>query len=441
MLKKFVALFACLGLVVQLSSCTSKDSKEDGGDMAVDAAAMDSAEVEKVEGGENLDITADDSGASLSGEALPEDALGETTAASGEDPMATVEKSTMDVPADAGAPAQDTAASEPPPTVDLPADTLGDSSLPAESVVETSTSGGDSSASVASELPPVAKFDEPKQEPKPMASYRKVESTPWTEGGKLLNTVYVSRDGDTWKSVSTMIYGSEKVSELKKMNPAIKSRKLKAGDKVYYNSPHRPEDSNKVLVYYEDNGMAPEVYIAKSGDNLKTVAKELFGSKEAWKELYATNEFESKGSLDEGTQIKYWRGAPPPMKSEVVAAAPPPIEASAPPMESAPPVAEMPPPQPGEMAPPPPPPPEMAMNDVPPPPPPPPVEAIAPPPPPPPPPMKAVAENNGEISMGEDQTQMLAAGAIVFVGLALFIMLRRRRRRELEQAIQDTQVG
>jgi LPXTG-motif cell wall-anchored protein len=47
----------------------------------------------------------------------------------------------------------------------------------------------------------------------------------------------------------------------------------------------------------------------------------------------------------------------------------------------------------------------------------------------------------GANPLDEDQTQMLAAGAIVFVGLALFIILRRRRRRELEQAIQDTQVG
>ncbi len=436
MLKKFVVLFACLGLVLQLSSCTSKDSKEDGEEMAVDAAVADSAEVEKVEGGESLDITADDSGASLSGEALPEEALGENPSGSTEDPMATVEKTTTDVPADA--PMQDVAAAEPPP-VDLPADTLGESSLPAESVVDTAPPVEEpTTMSTATELPP----SQQSEEPKPVVSYRKVETTPWTEGGKLLNTVYVARDGDNWKSVSTMIYGSEKASDLKKMNPAIKSRKLKTGDKVYYNSPHRPEDSSKVLTYYEDSGMAPEVYIAKSGDNLKNIAKELFGSKEGWKELYATNEFESKGSLDEGTQIKYWRSSPPAMKSEVAAAQPPPMEAAPLPAADIPPVADMPPPVPpaqGEMAPPPPPPPDMAMNDVPPPPPPPPpVEAIAPPPPPPP--MKANVDS-GEAPMGEDQTQMLAAGAIVFVGLALFIMLRRRRRRELEQAIQDTQVG
>jgi hypothetical protein len=452
MLKKFVVLFACLGLVFQLSGCTSKDSKDDGEAMAVDAATADSAEVEKVEGGENLDITADDSAGSLSSDALPEDALGEAPTATAADPMATADSKS--------APAGDVGSVDSPPIADLPADTLGQSSLPADSVVESTPPVVESAPMKESSASSSASSEEPKKEVKPVASYRKVEATPWKEGGKTLNTVYVSRDGDSWGSVSQMIYGSEKASELKKMNPAIKSRKLKPGDKVYYNSPHRPDDEAKVLTYYEDNGMAPEVYIAKSGDNLKGVAKELFGTDQAWKELYATNDFESKSNLDEGTQIRYWKSAPKPAATAVASATTNPGSEMAPPpapgAEMAPPpptnaaAGEMPPPPPspnGDMAPPPPPP-DMAMNEVAPPPPPPAVEAAPPPPPPPPamvppaPPQKAAhAEAASGNPLDDDQTQMLAAGAIVFVGLALFIMLRRRRRRELEQAIQDTQVG
>jgi hypothetical protein len=454
MLKKFVVLLACIGLMAQLSGCTSQDSKGDGEDMAVDAAmTTDSAEVEKVEGGENLDIAADDSTASLSGDALPEDALGEApqNPAAGEDPMASF---------DSGAPAGDAGAPPPPPEVaanelppvDLPADTLGESSLPSESVVETAPSTVEHSEPMVTESTTTttsssssSSSDEPKKEAKPVVSYRKVESTPWKEGGKFLNTVYVARNGDSWNGVSQMIYGSENASELKKMNPSIKSRKLKPGDKVYYNSPHRPDDSTKVLTYYEDNGMAPEVYIAANGDTVKKVAGKLFGNEGAWKELYATNDFESKGSLDEGTQIKYWRNAAPAKSAEVAAAPTAPVE-SMPEAPPPPPQAEMPPPPPpmGDMAAPPPPPPDMAMNEAAPPPPPPPVEAVAPPPPPPPPvamPPKAAGAEASANPLDEEQTQMLAAGAIVFVGLALFIMLRRRRRRELEQAIQDTQVG
>lgn len=454
MLKKFVVLLACTGLILQLSSCTSKDSIEDGDELAVDVAAADSAEVETVEGEENLDIMADDSTASLSEEALPEDALGEappdpTVDALSEDPM---------MAENSGAPpaaesSDDFAANDLPP-VDLPADTLAESSLPDESVVENvppvveqsePTSDTMAEASTSHDT-----YEEPKKETKPVVSYRKVEATPWRESGKLLNTAYVAREGDSWASVSTMIYGSEKVAELKKLNPQFKSRQLKVGDKLYYNSPHRPDDDTKVLTYYEDNGMAPEVYITKSGDKLRQVAKELFGSEQAWKELYATNEFESKGGLDEGTQIKYWRGSAASQHKEV-AASQPPAESPEPMAEMAPPppppdqMAEMAPPPPppdqmGEMAPPPPPPDQMAEM-APPPPPPPPVEAIAPPPPPPPMQNMAKVGDEADQSLDEDQTQMLAAGAIAFVGLALFIMLRRRRRRELEQAIQDTQVG
>ncbi|HEY8272702.1 MAG TPA: LysM domain-containing protein [Pseudobdellovibrionaceae bacterium] len=436
MFKKFVVLLTCIG-VFQLSSCTSKDSKEDGGEeMAIDATATDSAEVEKVEGEQSLDIAAEDpsSASSLSTDALPEEALGES--------------STANQPSKSTPPTPEVAGSEPPPletlppdTTTLPPDTLSDSTAeiapPVTETVEPTHETASSSKSSS---------EEPKADPKPVAAYRKVEQAPWKEGGKLLNTVYVARNGDSWGSVSQMIYGTERVSELKKMNPSIKGRKLKVGDKVYYNSPHRPDDSVKVLTFYEDSGIAPEVYIAKSGDNLKKVAKELFGSEQGWKELYATNDFESKAALDEGTQIKYWRTVPAEPKEVAQAQptmptpptslppAPPQMNEAPPPPAPSEPIAEMPPP---------PPPPDMAANEMapPPPPPPPPVEAVAPPAAPP----KDMAKQNkvddAASPLEDDQMTTLAAGAVVAVGLALFMIMRRRRKKELEQAIQDTQVG
>jgi hypothetical protein len=454
MFKKFVVLLASLGLIVQLSGCTSKDSKDDGEAIAIDGTeTADSAEVEKVEGEQNLDIAADDSAASLSADSLPEDALGESTASS-------------TPAADPGAPPPDVAIAD--PSVDaLPPDTLGTESPsvaeatppPIEEPVMTESSSSSSSS--------VASSEAPKEEKKPLPSYRKVDQTPWKEGGKLLNAVYVARSGDTWSSVNKSIYGNEKTSALKKMNPAIKSRGLKVGEKVYYNSPNRPDDSTKVLTYYEDTGLAPEVYIAKSGDDLKTVAKNLLGSKENWKELYATNDFESKGALDEGTQIKYWKSAPAPKNvaantatPEMAAPAPvdaapptPPMDPSMPPDPNA--MAQTPPPptdpnmHTGDMAPPPPPPggDQMAMNhdlNAPPPPPPPPPPEMAPPPPPPPAPgapAKMAGAEEAANPMEDDQMTTLAAGAVLAVGLALFMIMRRRRKKELEQAIQDTHVG
>lgn len=463
MLKKLVVLVACCGLVIQLSGCTSKDSKGDD-EIAVDSATApaDSAEVEKVEGGGNgqtpaPDIAAEDSSASLANDSLPADALGE---------------STTPPPADNSAPmapaAPDTAAA-PPAAPDLPADALaGDSpTAPAPAAPDDKPAPVHEAKNSSPDLG--GGGDAPKKEAKPVASYRKIETTPWKEGGKLLNTVYVSRKGDTWGNVSQMIYGADKASALKKMNPAIKGRQLKVGDKVYFNSTHRPDDDSKVLTYYEDSGIAPEVYIAKSGDNLKKVAKELIGSSDSWKELYATNDFESKSALDEGTQIKYWKGAgaaatvanAPPAEPPGPAAAEPSQELAAngpPPGPDAnavrpgagappPPEANIPPPPPpgapgapGEVAaqPPPPPPPPQEMAPPPPPPPPPPVANN---PPPPPPGMKAKKAEESGNPLEDDQMTTLAAGAVVAVGLALFFIMRRRRKKELEQAIQDTQVG
>jgi hypothetical protein len=496
MFKKFVVLLASLGLIVQLSGCTSKDSKGDGEEMAIDGTdAAATADVEKVEGEQNLDIAADDSASSLSSDALPEDALGEAPAAgkgsanAAKDPALDAGAAPTDTAASSSAPPPDVAITDPTtdaPVDALPPDTLGEapaagavadssSSTPAPTEAPVMTEASSSSSA------PTA--DAPKAEKKHVASYRKVEQTPMHEGGKILNTVYVARAGDTWASVNKAIYGNSKTAALKKMNPAIKSRPLNVGDKVYYNSPHRPDDDTKMLTFYEDSGLAPEVYIAKSGDDLKSVAKNLLGSKANWKELYATNDFESKGALDEGTQIKYWKSAPAAAgttdvatssaaKTQDVASNPPPdMPPATPPTDPAnvgqvpppdmPPQAGAPgapgaPPPPPDMAPPPAPPGGGNVAANPPPPPPPPPQDMAPPPPPPPPPppvagpgdhgpqaphKAGAGEEAAANPMEDDQTTTLAAGAVLAVGLALFMIMRRRRKKELEQAIQDTHVG
>lgn len=138
------------------------------------------------------------------------------------------------------------------------------------------------------------------------APLKKVESAPLKRGGALLNRVYLAREGDTWKSVSQRIYGRNRSKEIKKWNPFIK-RNLKVGDKVYYNSPKSPEDSAQMLTYFEENGVAPQTYVAKSGDDLKSVSKQLLGNSRSWMEVYATNpNLESKDGLVEGTELRYW---------------------------------------------------------------------------------------------------------------------------------------
>ncbi|WP_347358367.1 LPXTG cell wall anchor domain-containing protein [Bdellovibrio sp.] len=448
MMKKLVVLLACLGLAFQVTSCTSKDSQAD----SEVAADFDSADLEKLEGDEALEIAGDDS---LASDQLPEDALGEsttttetttttteTTVADGE---ATTEHTdvattTETLPADPFAEQPDVASTTPPPvetSTSVAQSETSSSVFESSSTSESSTTVVDSGASEA-----------PKKASAPL---QKVATTPWKAGGTWYNTVYFARPGDTLKSVSQMIYGSDKRAELKKGNPTYHSRDVRAGDKVYYNSPHRPEDSARMITYYEDNGLAPETYVAKSGDNIRKVSKTLLGYDNAWKEVWASNSVDSKGEIAEGTELRYWRGgavaaAPVPQQHQEVAAAMP--EQAPPPMQEeipAPPMPEdpmahqaqmdIPPPPPmdqaGDMAPPPPP--DMAQEMAPPPPPP--VEAINPPAP-------QVAEE-APTGMDNDTTMALAVVGLAAAGLAVLIVMRKKRKqKELEQqAMDNTHVG
>jgi hypothetical protein len=266
----------------------------------------------------------------------------------------------------------------------------------------------------------------------PVSPLQKMMTAPYKKSGVIVNALYVARKGDTLKDVSQKIYGSDKTKELKKINPTFARREMKVGDKVYYNSPVRAEDNTSVMTYYEDMGLAPESYVAQAGDNIHTVAKNLLGDANSWKELWATNpDVESKGELLEGTKLRYWSSvpnsaapavasaadtampsqeAPPPMPDDVAQQAPPPSASGT--NGSA------------EMTPPPPPSAEMA------PPPPAPMEAA---PPPPPPQVAQQKQPPAVVSpLGNDPDQMmaLAAGAVLLLAaITMFIVIRKKRAR------------
>ncbi|MEQ1665224.1 MAG: hypothetical protein ABL927_07615 [Bdellovibrionales bacterium] len=268
--------------------------------------------------------------------------------------------------------------------------------------------------------------------PAPVSPLQKMMTVPYKKNGVIVNALYVARKGDTLIDVSQKIYGSDKTKELKKINPTFARREMKVGDKVYYNSPVRAEDNTSVMTYYEDMGLAPESYVAQAGDNIHSVAKNLFGDANSWKELWATNpEVESKGELLEGTKLRYWSSvpntaapamasaadtamptqeAPPPMPDEVAQQAPPPSATGT--SESA------------EMTPPPPPSAEMA------PPPPAPMEAAPPPPPPQVAQQKQPIEETSPLGTDPDQMMALAAGAVLLLAaITMFIVIRKKRAR------------
>ncbi len=277
---------------------------------------------------------------------------------------------------------------------------------------------------------------------KKTASLKKIAEVPFRKDGILLNAVYLVRAKDTLSGVSKKIYGSDKSSELLKANPQFRGRGIKTGDKVYYNSPQRPEDASRVLTYHEDLGVQPETYVSQEGDNIRTVAKSLLGSKASWKELWATNSVESKDVLPVGTQLRYWRGDAPAVDTGSMAQQQMPVEASPPPpqdtalnevapdlQQGAPPQADMPPPPPAD-----------TMADVGAPPPPPPIQNDTPPPaayggmePPPPPPPPTQMDQPRTSLEDPNQTMALAAGAVLLLAaVALFVVRRKKARRQLD---------
>ena len=341
-MKKLIALLACLSLSLHITGCTSSDTKEDSEEISAEEGATDEAaldgELESVESADAEEAPVDTANEGFLDEQLPEDALGESTATAEsapppemEEPAAPVEPGTDSFAADATT--EDSGGtpdgfSAPPPVddtsssvagVDPGAESTMDAPAPSEPTTDTASS---SSSSYAEEAPaPV------------VASLKKIDTAPRTVAGQLLNAVYVARPKDTWKSISTMVYGSaDKANDIKAANSWIKGQP-KGGDKVYYNSPQRPTDDTRVLTYYEDNGMVPDVYVAKDGDNLRSISKDLLGYDNAWKEVWATNAVDSKSELAAGTELRYWKSAPmaaapmtPPPAQDMAMNQPPPQE-------------------------------------------------------------------------------------------------------------------
>lgn len=450
MKKQFVIFLAAITLVLSHLACTSSNTDDGGGEQI--AAEGGAASPEGVNEGLGTDGT-EKPGELGSPQTVAEGGLEDPNLQPSGD-SSTAQVTDPNAPPTTDPSAENATNSNPPPV-----ETLANNPPPAEQAKPTETL-------------PVAITEAPAPAPveaKPavVVEYKKMETTPWVVGGKMMNSVYFARPNDTLESVAEKIYGDKtKVKELKKANKSVAKRNLRAGDKIYYNSPTRTEDSSQIITYYADKGMPPLTYTTKEGDNLRKVAKELLGFKDAWKEVWASNSFESNRKLDPGIEIKYW-------KEEVSAPAPTTLAENNPvtppmPTKDVPPpptVAEMPPPPPPPAdIPPPPPPPNMASNDFPPPPPPP-VDVPPPPPPPdianndlppPPPPQNptpaignnkpASASSEGGphlvAGMDEETLYMAIGGAVVLLAVAVFIVRRKNKQREqFEQAMNETQVG
>ena len=160
---------------------------------------------------------------------------------------------------------------------------------------------------------------------------KKIPTKPWKQDRKWVNAVYIAREGDDLNQISVKIYSQTNlVEELKNFNPFLKRRSPKVGDKIYYNSPNRPNDRVKFSHYYEDNNQTAMTYDIQAGENIRKIAMNLLGHEDSWKEIWATNpQVESKGNINETVTIYYWPGssavvedtapAPEPSSKEVLA--------------------------------------------------------------------------------------------------------------------------
>ena len=140
-----------------------------------------------------------------------------------------------------------------------------------------------------------------------LVSVKKIKTRAYRKGAYLVNAVYIARSGDTIESVSQKIYNTNQQEVLYTINPHFQSKALKIGDKVYYNSPHRSQDSSRILIYYEELGIPSQTHMISAGQNIRSVSRNLLGHKDSWKEIWATNpNILSKGIVSEPKELRYW---------------------------------------------------------------------------------------------------------------------------------------
>jgi hypothetical protein len=473
MKRNTLLLILTAGLIFLNAGCTSQESQEE-------QTPIENADVEKIDSpvdGDAIaaeplgDAPAADDDKSLEA-SLDEPTVSTTVAESapapapeGEVPPAppTMDESSLNL-GDAPAPAADVAAATeappaetpPPPAVEAPA-------APAEL---TETPVTDTASAPMFETSPEPVAASPVSSKPSGGAIKKVASTvPYqAKDGGWVNTVYIARPKEKLVDISQKIFGADKTADLKKIaeNSYLKSRAVRPGDKIYYVSPNRPDDSSKTMLYFEDMGMVPETYVARKGESLRKVAKELLGYDNAWKELWTSNSIESKTSLKDGETLRYWKATdafaaqapatlvdssqapiptaqtappeplPPPPADANAAMPPPPMDATAPPVDAtAPPVDATAPPTDVAAAPPPPPPP---ADDA----------SLAPPPPPVDDVAAAPVEDearkpkvnldeeaaNEEGAGGLDTETLASMGALgVLVALLAFVIIRKKKQK------------
>lgn len=136
----------------------------------------------------------------------------------------------------------------------------------------------------------------------------KISKKPFFENERLMNAVYIARPGEDMQSISMKIYNEDRSSQLFADNGHL-NKIVTAGEKIYYNSPNRPDDKKTILTYYEDNKMSPSYYTTEPGDDIQKIGRRVLGYEDAWKEVWAVNDsLQTQALLPAGLKVRYWSG-------------------------------------------------------------------------------------------------------------------------------------
>ena len=189
-------------------------------------------------------------------------------------------------------------------------DSFTEESFAEEEITEDSDSvaAADSSAKTETQVEQTTVVETTEEPPK-RKSLNKILEFAYNSSGFLVNAVYIARSNENLQSISQKIYGKDRTGDLLAINTHLQGRSVAVGDKIYYNSPNRPNDNRRILFYYKDNNISPSYYNLSEGDNIRSIASQLLGHPNSWKEVWATNpELESKGEIQGGIRIAYWDG-------------------------------------------------------------------------------------------------------------------------------------
>jgi len=119
-----------------------------------------------------------------------------------------------------------------------------------------------------------------------------------------LNGYVFVRGERSWKDLSRLLYGrDDRATLLSQWNA---NAEIKPGAVIYYNSPFRPDDTSSLKSFDSDFGMTLTSVSVAAGDTLSSIAANVYGSPDAWRELATLNAngLTSPDSLEVGQSLQ-----------------------------------------------------------------------------------------------------------------------------------------